>query len=83
MKVKMLATAAGPNGVRLAGLEYEVDDEFGERLVKCGAALRVDKPAPVRMDEAAAEPVAVETATVTPVETAAAGPQEKKARRKG
>lgn len=54
MRVKMLTTAAGPDGVFLAGQVVDVKDELGKAFVAGGYAEAVDKLRPV--ESAAIEP---------------------------
>lgn len=44
MRVKMLATAAGPAGVFLAGQVVDVDEKLAKVFVAGGFAESVDKP---------------------------------------
>lgn len=67
MKIKMLKTAAGPDGVMSAGNEYEVELEFGQALVMADAAEWLEAPkkaAPIV--EHAIEQPEIETAEVKP-----------------
>lgn len=70
MKIKMLKTAAGPDGVLAAGKDYDVELELGQQLVMADAAEWLEKPpapkkAAPKVEAAAAEPVA-ETAEAKP-----------------
>lgn len=72
--IRMRTTAAGPAGVRVSGLKYEVPAVVGWELVDAGAALWVDAPPPrpeVRIEAAVAAP---------PVERAVAPRGRKRAR---
>ena len=62
MKIKMLTTAAGPEGVQIAGQVYDLPDVKAKAFIKAGAALAAD-PKPVRPRRG---PV-IETATNPPV----------------
>lgn len=67
MKIKMLKTAAGPDGVLAAGAEYDVELEFGQALVMADAALWLEAPtaAELVVEQAIDEP-AVEKAERRP-----------------
>lgn len=65
MKVRMTKTAAGPDGIKLAGKVYDVPAGEAKELVAAQAAVFVDKPvfhnkapetASIEPDEAAVEP---------------------------
>lgn len=58
MKVRMLKTAAGPNGVLAAGNEYDVELDLGQALVMADAAewLEAPKAEPI-VEQAIEEPV--------------------------
>lgn len=70
MKIRMKTTAAGPQGVLAAGIEYDVADGLGEALCSGGYAARIKSavpaPVPVRFGEYGIEP-ADETADAEPV----------------
>lgn len=53
MRIKMITTAAGPDGVYMASREYVVSAEMGQRFVAAGAAECLDGPAIVTSDEPA------------------------------
>lgn len=67
MKIRMLKTAAGPDGVLAAGAEYDVELEFGQALVMADAALWLEAPQPGELivEQAVDEPI-VETAERRP-----------------
>ena len=69
MRVTMLATAAGPDGVYLSGQSYDLDDALADVLVRGGYAI----PQPGVQQ---AGPRA-EVATIVPPETADARPHAK------
>jgi hypothetical protein len=76
MKVRMTKTAAGPDGIKLAGKVYDVPSGEAKALVAAQAAVFVEKP--VFHDEA---PVGPETASIEPEEAAVEPkPQPKKGR---
>ncbi len=62
MRVTMLATAAGPDGVLLSGQSYDVDNALGDALVRGGFA--VMQPGLPQSGPRA------EVATIAPPETA-------------
>ena len=62
MKVRMTKTAAGPDGVWIAGKVYaEIPEQEAWRLVAAGAAVLLEKPM---------EPAEPETASIEPEEAA-------------
>ena len=61
MRIRMITTAAGPNGVWPAGSVQRVDQETGETLIRYGFAEAVD-------------PVGRETATAVPAMERAVDP---------
>lgn len=72
MKVKMRTTAAGPEGVQLAGQIYDLPDAAAKAYVNAGSAEAIDKPKPARQRPARPP---VERATANPdAETADARP---------
>lgn len=66
MRVRMLTTAAGPQGVYRIGETWTVDPDTASQLIAGGYAVAVDS---------AAAPAAVETAVLAPPENADARPR--------
>ena len=86
MRIRMLSTAAGPQGVFKGGAEYAVPGEISEQLasgfLKGRAAVEVKEDAkpkqgPAKVETAAAAPVA-ETATDKTVQAAAPAPEKER-----
>lgn len=48
MRLKMRTTAAGPDGVHLAGQVYDLPEPMAKAYVKVGSAEAIDKPKPAR-----------------------------------
>jgi len=71
MRIRMLTTSAGPDGVMVAGREYEISDEQARELLPL-YAVRVDSPRP--------KAAPVEVAAIEPQENAAI-PEKRRGRR--
>lgn len=60
MKIRMIKTAAGPDGVKLAGKIYDVSMQEAQALVAADAAVFLEKPpletASIMPEEAAVMP---------------------------
>lgn len=56
MKVRMTKTAAGPDGVRLAGKVYEVDAPEAKRLLNASAAIALEPLPAEEIETASVEP---------------------------
>ncbi len=84
-QIKMKTLACGPvHGVLRVGKEYEVADDFAEKLVNAKSAVYVGKPTPVAVKppiDVPLEPV-VETAAVEPVTEKAVKPPARKRKTK-
>lgn len=78
MRIKMLKTAAGPDGVLSAGSEYDVELEFGQALVMADAAEWLE--APRRAQKAVKAPLAVEEAAAAPKADKAVGRRRRAAK---
>lgn len=55
MKIIMRMTAAGPDGVKLAGQVVDVPDKEARDLIQAGAAVRVEEPKPAAKPDAKPE----------------------------
>ncbi len=83
MQIQMLATAAGPQGVYLAGNTYDVPENLGRAWVAAGAAVSREAPKPVTAPEPAPSTKGkrgphVRTATaIPPAESADVTPQNR------
>lgn len=57
--VKMLKTAAGPNGTFIAGSRAHLDDETAAAWIAVGSAEAIEEGAPAGEPDAAVEPVSL------------------------
>lgn len=75
MKIRMRVTSAGPEGTKLAGGTYSVEEKEGRELVAGGYASTVEEAKPAPKPAPAAQEAAAEgekeTASVEPEEAAA------------
>jgi len=76
MRIRMTKTAAGPDGVKMAGKVYDVPVQEARALVAADAAVFLEKP------PQPAEPV-METASIQPEEAAVMPKPQPKRGRKG
>lgn len=75
MRIRMTKTAAGPDGVKMAGKVYDVPVREAQTLVAAGAAVYLEKPPQP-------EPV-METASIQPEEAAVRPRPQPKRGKKG
>jgi len=57
MRIRMIKTAAGPDGVWIAGRVYTISDALAKQFIEVGAAISL-------------EPIAIETESMEPQERA-------------
>lgn len=71
MKIKMIKTSAGPQGIKMAGKAYsDVPENEGKALVEAGVAVSLDPPEKPKTSEP-------ETASVEPAQEKAVRPKAK------